>query len=114
MKIEAITCNLHRLVVMEFLKKRYEEASQPNLYFFRDANKNEVDLIMVSGPDLWAVEIKSGQTITSDFFKGLTYFGELNQEKNLQKALVYGGDQKQKRSYARVIPWDKLDTLWKT
>ena len=101
------------LVVMEFLKKRYEEAAQPNLYFFRDSNKNEVDLIMTSGHDLWAIEIKSGQTIASDFFKGLDYFAELHKagKERLKKFLVYGGDQEQKRSSAHVIPWNRLDEI---
>ena len=96
------------LVVMEFLKKQYEEASRSNLFFFRDSNKNEVDLIITAGTDMGAVEIKSGQTIASDFFKGLKYFEELNKEQPLKKMLVYGGDQEQKRSYAQVIPWNKL------
>jgi len=100
------------LVVMEFLKKQYEQAGRANLFFFRDSNKNEVDLIMPSGQDLWAIEIKSGQTIVSDFFKGLNYFTEINQEEHLKKVLVYGGDQEQRRSFAQVIPWNQLDILF--
>ena len=100
------------LVVIEFLKKQYEEASRANLSFFRDSNQNEVDLILPSGNALWAVEIKSGQTIASDFFKGLNYFKGVNKEDHLKNFVVYGGDQTQKRTSAQVVPWNKLDTLF--
>ncbi|MBU4333680.1 MAG: DUF4143 domain-containing protein, partial [Candidatus Omnitrophica bacterium] len=100
------------LVVIEFLKRQYEEVSRSNLSFFRDSNQNEVDLILPSGNDLWAVEIKSGQTIASDFFKGLNYFKGVNKEEHLKNFVVYGGDQIQKRSFAQVVPWDELDTIF--
>ena len=100
------------LVVIEFLKKQYEEASRANLSFFRDSNQNEVDLILPSGNALWAVEIKSGQTIASDFFKGLNYFKGVNKEDHLKNFVVYGGDQTQKRTSAQVVPWNELDTLF--
>lgn len=100
------------LVVIEFLKRQYEEASRANLSFFRDSNKNEVDLIMPSGRSLWAIEIKSGQTIASDFFKGLNYFKEINKEESLRNFVVYGGDQSQKRSSAQVVAWKKLNSLF--
>ena len=100
------------LVVIEFLKKQYEEARRANLSFFRDSNQNEVDLILPSGNALWAVEIKSGQTIASDFFKGLNYFKGVNKEDHLKNFVVYGGDQTQKRTSAQVVPWNELDTLF--
>lgn len=100
------------LVVIEFLKKQYGESSRAGLSFFRDSNGNEVDLIIPSGRSLWAIEIKSGQTIASDFFKGLNYFSMVTQEESLKKIVVYGGTQSQKRSFARVVPWNRLDDLF--
>ena len=100
------------LIVIEFLKKQFEEVSRANLSFFRDSNGNEVDLIMPAGRNLWAVEIKSGQTVASDFFKGLNYFASINKEESLNNFIVYGGDQSQKRSSAQVVPWSRLDDLF--
>ncbi len=99
-------------VVIEFLKKQYEEVSRASLSFFCDSNKNEVDLIVSSHRKLLTVEIKSGQTIASDFFKGLNYFEGVNKEESLRKILVYGGEQQQKRSSAQVVPWNKLDIIY--
>jgi len=100
------------LVVIEFLKRQYEQASRSSVFFFRDSNRNEVDLIMPSDGCLWAVEIKSGQTIVPDFFKGLRYFSQLNTEEPVKKCVVYGGDQSQNRSAGQVVPWNKLDMLF--
>lgn len=100
------------LIVIEFLKNRYEKAESSNLSFFRDSNKNEVDLIAPSQSGLWAVEIKSSQTIAPDFFKGLNYFEELHQEGEIKKALVYGGDQSQARSIGHVVAWKGLGTFF--
>ena len=100
------------LVVMEFLKKRYDQSNQSNLFFFRDSNKNEVDLILTAGEKLWAVEIKSGQTVVPDFFKGLDYFDGINKEGVVRKLLVYGGAQEQKRPRAQVVPWNKLNVIF--
>ncbi len=46
------------LIVIEFLKKQYEQASRESLSYFRDTNNNEVDLLIPFGEDLWVVEIK--------------------------------------------------------
>ncbi len=99
------------LIVIEFLKNRYERAENSNLSFFRDSNKNEVDLIAPLQTGLWAVEIKSSQTVASDFFKGLNYFENLHREGEIKKALVYGGDQSQVRSNGHVVGWKGLSAF---
>jgi predicted AAA+ superfamily ATPase len=99
------------LIVIEFLKNRYERAESSNLSFFRDSNKNEVDLIAPFRSGLWAVEIKSSQTVASDFFKGLGYFEKLNHGEKIKKALVYGGDHSHVRSLAHVVAWKRLSAF---
>lgn len=101
------------LIVIEFLKNRYEKAESSNLSFFRDSNHNEVDLIIPSPSGLWAVEIKSSQTVASDFFKGLNYFEELHKKDGeIKKALVYGGDQNQTRTVGHVVGWKGLSAFF--
>jgi hypothetical protein len=55
------------LVVIEALKYRYNRGKRSNLYFWRDAKGNEVDLLMESGPDIIAAEIKAGATISGEW-----------------------------------------------
>ena len=87
------------MVVMEALKYRYNQGKRSNLYFFRDSNGNEVDLIAEQGRNLAAIEIKAGATINPDFFKGLRQFRKVIGESHTVVAgLIYGGEEVQRRS----------------
>jgi len=86
------------MVVIEALKYRYHRGKRSNLYFWRDAKANEVDLLIESGADIAAVEIKSGATINSDYFKGLRTFVSRPASPPGTCALVYDGQQRQRRS----------------
>ena len=95
------------LVIMEALKYRYHRGERSNLYFWRDGKGNEVDLLVENGPDIAPVEIKSGATITDDYFKGLrTFTGKLPRQPKTS-ALVYAGAERQKRSDLTV--WRAAD-----
>lgn len=90
------------LVVIEALKYRYNRGKRNNLHFWRDSKGNEVDLVVESGPDVMPVEIKSGATISDDFFKGLRVFSARLASPPKACSLVYGGTERQKRSSASV------------
>ena len=95
------------LVIMEALKYRYHRGERSNLYFWRDGKGNEVDLLVENGPEIAPVEIKSGATITDDYFKGLrTFTGKLSRQPKTS-ALVYAGAEQQKRSDLTV--WRAAD-----
>lgn len=86
------------MVVIDVLKYRYHRGKRSNLYFWRDAKGNEVDLLMENGPDIAAVEIKSGATVSRDYLKGLRTFSNRLSSRSCQCALVYNGDERQHRS----------------
>jgi hypothetical protein len=65
------------MVIAEILKQRFNAGQTDNLYYFRDNIGNEVDLICDHGVEIDAVEIKSGKTISADYFKGLRYLAKL-------------------------------------
>jgi len=91
------------MVVMEALKCRYHHGKRSNLYFWRDARGNEVDLLIEHGLNVTAVEIRAGATISSDWFRGLQIFtSRLSSPPGC--ALVYGGTEHQKRSSVTVWP----------
>lgn len=92
-------------VVAELLKNYYHQALEPDIYFWRDSAGHEVDVIIDSGSALTAIEIKSGQTIGSDFLKALDYFRALVGQPNMPAVLVYGGDRVAKRRGISIIPW---------
>ncbi|GAB2801407.1 ATP-binding protein [Rhabdobacter roseus] len=89
-------------VLLEIMKQQYNQGHRPRLYYWRDSNQNEVDLLIEDGTRLLAVEIKAGKTIQSAFFKGLLYFRKMVPEADLH--LAYGGQEFQKRSDVTVHP----------
>jgi uncharacterized protein len=57
-----------------------------------------VDLLLEYGPDIIAIEIKAGATISSDWFGGLKTFADRLDTPPRRQALVYGGTSNQQRS----------------
>ena len=89
-------------VVAEALKHRFNRGNQANLSFFRDSRGLECDLLYPDGSGLAAVEVKSGATIGSDFFRSLHRVAEAVPDIN-SKTVVYGGETRQSRSDSEVI-----------
>jgi len=79
------------LVVVECLKARYNQAKQANLYFFRDSNGNEVDIIFQQGRELVGIEVKSSSTYHPSQFKNLDKLKKVT-NKLVHSWLVYNGD----------------------
>lgn len=92
-------------VISEVLKSYHNQGMEPDLHFWRDSTGHEVDLIVDLGAELTPVEIKSGETVASDFFKGLRYWLDLSGRTEGPAALVYGGDSSFRRQGAAVYSW---------
>lgn len=95
-------------VIIEVLKTTFNGGRRPTLSFFRDHQGHEVDLLVERGDSLAAVEIKSGETIATDFFSDLVWLAQQDFGSNrppIEPMLVYGGDERQERTRANVIPW---------
>jgi predicted AAA+ superfamily ATPase len=92
-------------VVMEALKDRFNQGENSPLYFYRDAEGNEVDLLMPVGRQLHAIEIKAGGTVNPDYFKGLKRFDAHHPRALISGCVVFGGEQSQMRSPWPVHSW---------
>jgi uncharacterized protein len=97
-------------IISELLKARYNAGETSNLYFWRDRSGHEVDLLIDHGTHLSPLEIKSGQTINQDYFKGLNFWRKLTGETAGQAWLVYGGDARQSRSDVTILPWYDINS----
>lgn len=98
-------------VVAELLKQRLHHGKKSNLYFFRDNTGHEIDVIIDKGIEQIPVEIKAGQTINHDYFKGIEYYYRLNPASAGKGRVIYGGDEKQQRSQVSVIPYHAISSL---
>lgn len=100
------------LVVGEFLKSRLNAGQPPDLYFWRDNNGLEADLVFDVDGRLQPVEIKSGSTVRSDYIRAGRKAGRFAGEEGLPPWLVHGGEDAYERSGVRVLGWKSLrDTL---
>lgn len=100
------------MVVNEFLKNRCNTGERDPLYFWRDNIGTEVDLILERGPDIAAVEIKSGITVASDALGNLKkwhrYASARGSFAAIHLGLVYGGEARFVRESVDILPWSGL------
>jgi predicted AAA+ superfamily ATPase len=79
------------MVILELLKKRYNAGMDNNLYFYRDNHGNEVDVLQENGYKVNMYEIKSAETFTAHFTKGLDYFRKILPDRAGISNVVYAG-----------------------
>ena len=80
------------MVVAEFLKSRHNIGKEPNVFFYRDSQQKEVDIVQECGFDnLFAYEIKSAKSYHSDFEKNLNYFRNLFKDSVKSTQTLYDG-----------------------
>lgn len=95
------------MVVAELVKKRTNLALPINLYYWRDKTGHEIDIIIDNAGKLIPVEIKSGKTISAEFFRNIDYWTSLSRAK--KSYLLYSGEIKQKRSDGKeVFNWREI------
>ena len=99
-------------IISELLKQQYSQGETSNLYFWRDNKGLEIDVLIDRGDVLIPIELKAGQTITRDFFKNVKRWRLLAGNEAKQAYLVYGGEQDQDRSDAKVLSWRHLEKLY--
>ncbi|MYH31014.1 MAG: ATP-binding protein [Acidobacteria bacterium] len=92
------------LMIAEALKVDCNAGETPDLYHWRDHRGNEIDLIVDTPAGPHAVEIKSGETVAGDFFKGLTRWRALA-GRSIPATLVYGGGESYVRNGIDVRTW---------
>ena len=80
------------MVVMEALKSRFNAGELSNLYFLRDSQGLEADLLFQkSHNELIPIEIKGGMTWNKDFCRNLLKLRKLS-DKFIFGYVIYSGD----------------------
>jgi len=98
-------------VVAELLKARTNQGKNSNIYFFRDNVGNEIDVLLENGASVTPVEIKLGSTINDDYFKGLRYYQKINRKNAIKPALVYGGNEDQRRGVFNIFSYKNIENI---
>ena len=98
-------------VAGEILKQRLNEVKDGRLFFYRDSNGREVDLVIELAGKLLAIEVKASSTFHQDYLKGLHHFASLKHERPVEKILVYAGEKSFESAGCRVLSYLELGSL---
>jgi len=99
------------MVVVEALKARFNAGAESNLYFWRDNNGLEADLLVSEHDGLTPMEIKASMTFSADFAKA---FPKLRKASDRIKAgfVVYAGDLETEFKGDRFINFANIETVF--
>lgn len=98
-------------VMSELVKFYANRGIKAPVYFWRDKTGHEIDCLIEENNRLIPIEIKSGETITGDYFKPLDFWQSLSHSTE-KGFVVYAGDHAQRRENATVVPWNSLQILF--
>jgi hypothetical protein len=81
------------LVVLEFLKERFNAGKLSNLYFYRDKSQREVDILQEFADNFKGYEIKSASNFHSDFTNNLNYLKGVLGDRLISTQVIYDGEE---------------------
>jgi predicted AAA+ superfamily ATPase len=102
------------LIIAEIVKSALNKGIRPEIYFFRDSHGNEVDLLIREEGTLTPVEIKSAETSSLDFIKGLERFRALKIKKVAAGSVLYNGEKQFNIRDVRVFNPLSVEDIWET
>ena len=105
------------MIVMELIKTRYNQGLNPQLYFYRDQQQHEVDVIYKNADQLIPIEIKSSHTFNKLFMKELDYFSALFPTQCATGYIIYAGQLSQQLGWRELLNYQEtkkiLDSRWR-
>lgn len=99
------------MLINEFLKKRFNQGLNQNMYFWNNKNLYEIDLILESGNTITSIEIKSSMTLRKEYFRNLTYWQKLSGEKPQNSYVIYGGEENHTTKNGKFISWQNMNKI---
>ena len=99
------------LIVLECLKLRSNQGKIPNLYFYRDSNGNEVDVLFQDGRNLVAIEVKSSSTYNPVLLKGLRKLAAISPLVS-DCYLVYSGERMEFSDGIIALRYDQVGDIF--
>jgi uncharacterized protein len=91
-------------IISELLKNKFNRGEENNLYFWRDRNGSEIDILVDQGLDQIPLEIKSSMTFKSDYCKTIKKWESISGSTQ-QPVVIYGGDESFQHKGCSVYPW---------
>jgi len=90
-------------VISELRKLFLHRGRRPSLFFWRDSAGREVDVLLDFGVRRVPVEVKAGETVARDAFRGLDHYLSLSGDDT--GVLIYGGSESHPRGRHILRSW---------
>ncbi|MDF1655432.1 MAG: ATP-binding protein [Coxiellaceae bacterium] len=100
------------MVIVELMKYRYNQGKDANLYFYRDSNQNEVDVVMQHHDKIIPIEIKSTATFSGALIKNIEKFQLMAGKRSPIGFLIYSGELEQKVNNVHVLSYKNMHKLF--
>jgi len=98
------------LALMEIVKHFYNAGKDAPVYYYRDSNGQEVDIVVELNRKLHLIEVKSGQTPMPDWTKSMRSLHEAAGDDVESSAVLYAGKETYVNHDVRYLSWDALRT----
>ncbi len=99
------------MIVTEVMKHRYNRGNDGGVFFYRDSNQNEVDILLKQEGEITALEVKSSMTYHPSFEKTLRQLPEWIKTPVVKRAVVYAGEFENSVSDIRLLNYNSLDRI---
>ncbi|MFV1951137.1 MAG: ATP-binding protein [Nitrospinota bacterium] len=99
-------------IIAELMKSRFNQGERPDLFFWRDSNGNEVDVIAEQGGKLMPLEIKSSKTLTKESTTSLKKWLSLAKNVRTSPTLIYGGKERYRHNDIQIVGWQESGDIF--
>lgn len=95
-------------VVMEAVKHRMNAGKEGGVFFYRDSNMNEVDVLIKEEGEITALEVKSSMTYNKEFESTLKKLSSWIKTPVRRKVVVYTGDFENNAGEIEIVNYKNL------
>jgi predicted AAA+ superfamily ATPase len=95
-------------IISEVLKNSYNKRQTPKQYYWRDSNKNEIDLILEIGGITKLIELKLSLTAKTEYAKTVKMVGDIANISSEQQLVIYTGNERVKLQGVTYTPWQEF------
>lgn len=92
-------------IISEVIKTNFAIGKRPALYYWREHTGLEIDLLIEQADKLFALEAKSGQTVTPAQTKNLTKLKQTISDMPITPLLIYAGDTSKQFGEIQIVSW---------
>ena len=98
-------------VVMEVLKHRYNQGLEGGVYFYRDSNQNEIDILLKEEGEITAIEVKASMTYHTSFERCISRLSDWVATPVTKRAVIYAGDFENNIAAIQIVNYKHLQSF---